>query len=331
MSIKENMRVINKERGILLEKYKLERDRDIPPSPCSYCIVYKNSEEIEQHKRYFIDRGCFGHLLINTNEDSDKCVSYYSKVGDIVGFISLVIPPRKPDDHYKPQRTLTNKNRDSWLGWVLKKSPWQEVFHTKLSSVAIEKGIICRVNVPSNMLIAGLMVVRTITENTAKIIVWNELVGYGIDPTYAYLASFFFEPNKASTPDGYPLKYRGHFYPSAEHMAVGCDFFRDTNLIHNFLNGAIKKPRPLFKDNTIFTVNRATSIHYMWGMGDYRKSFSFAIPKVEGNSVKRGWMIDRGSNSAFEVGNKGNVFRTKEEKEMLVESITKQLDKIEEM
>lgn len=312
-----------KARKELKKQHMAARKGGYPTSFCSYAISYEDSSK----NIYRVDAGCFGGLLVRKKRN----IIPLADIETIDCFVSLVVPPRAQNS-YGGQRPLSARKRNTWLSWVLRSSPWRSAFHTKNVATAVMEGILCDVSVPSNLLIGGLMAVRAVTDNTTKVIVWNDLVEHGLDPLYAYLASHFFEPSENPTVNGYDLKFRGQIYPSAEHMALGDHFFRDESVMYNFLNEKVIHPRPAFKKDTLFTTD-GRSIHQTWGKGGGRKTWMLDVPSFKPTKEKgSGWMTSyNGRNSARSAGMGGdsvNIYSTEKEKEKLIDSITKQFNKI---
>lgn len=317
----------------LLERDAEQRKNGMNRSQVSYIIAYKDDKPSCEP---MVDRSCFGGLLDRTTNGR----SQHAVVGSIVGFISLIIPARLTAMWPGHPRLLI-KDRDQWLQWVLNDSPWKAAFRTKSVPTALKSGIVCHVNVPSNFLISGLMAIRAVTDNTRKIIVWAELVKYGMDETYAYFASHFFTPTRKKFQRDHSLGFRGQIVPSAEHMALGHYFFRSLTPMKNFLNGLVVHPRAAFKENTIFTIS-GRSIHNLWGRGFQRDVWTLDCPlivelKKKANTVVvkvAGWstsdmtiMTAAGATGAA-LPSHHTVYHTPDDKKKLVASITKQLDTI---
>ena len=64
--------------------------------------------------------------------------------------------------------------------WLLNDSPYSSVFSTKSASQAVRLGIICRADVPNNLLAGGLIAARLPTEHKVRTDVWVMLARAGI-------------------------------------------------------------------------------------------------------------------------------------------------------
>lgn len=81
---------------------------------------------------------------------------------------------------------LSPEVETAYTDWLLGKSPYKSVFVEN----RLEKGaeyFTCRANVPSNLLVGGLIAYRAIREYPDIVVAWHELVVAGGDPNLSFL------------------------------------------------------------------------------------------------------------------------------------------------
>lgn len=78
-----------------------------------------------------------------------------------------------------------------FLDWIVRHSPWQDVFHTTNGKDAFNLGVVCKTIPPANLILGGLMAIREVDEYYPKVLAWEALVGLGLSPTFAYYSTYF--------------------------------------------------------------------------------------------------------------------------------------------
>lgn len=157
-------------------------------------------------------------------------------------------------DRYKGYQDILLGFEHWYIDWILNRSPWSSVFRTRSAKVAIDKGIICRVDKPSNLIIGGLMAIRYIYENPKIVRLFGELVAGGVDENVAMIVAQYSTCNtgkKTFSMSGYGLG--GH--SSFEHS------FSYTTM-YNFINS---KPEGAggYKGGTGYS---DATINDLWGL-----------------------------------------------------------------
>lgn len=70
--------------------------------------------------------------------------------------------------------------------WLLNRSPWAEVFVTKSGKLGARRGVVCHTNVPSNLLLGGLIASRVAWEHINIMATWGKLTEAGVDESLAF-------------------------------------------------------------------------------------------------------------------------------------------------
>ena len=139
--------------------------KDIESGLQNYVVIFKDG----QVKNY-LTNPCYSALNYPDRVDNYKDVAY------IISYMS----PTFSGFNF-------TEGNIAYANWILKRSPWADCFLTKTGSYALNKGIICHGETPSNILIGGLIALRFIDEYPYIPDIWYRLVKVGIDEHLAFL------------------------------------------------------------------------------------------------------------------------------------------------
>lgn len=187
---------------------------------------------------------------------------------------------------YKDCKDILEGFEYGYMDWILNRSPWTSIFRTRSAKVAIDKGIICRVDKPSNFIVGGLMAIRYIYESPQIVRLFGELVAGGVDENTAMIVAQY------SSCDEERKTFSMSSYGPAGHSSFEHQFSYTT--MHNFINC-----KPIGSGNYIGGSGYSSdTIDALWG---FNRKYTDP-PKLAGgtpSAVKTPWGEERTNSWKF--------------------------------
>jgi len=219
----------------------------------NFALVFPKAETI-----YYYERVCYHALNYDNHE--------YTIDGGPIAFLSTI----------RPLKTVLSKDNKvaaiTFLDWTFNDSPFASVFYTKNGRNALRGGVVCHTNVDASLLIGGLSLVRELNEEPIKVVIWYELVRLGMDPLYAYVATYMLQSTEGKGFQWKKPPYNGN------HLSLPA--ILSAKYIRSFCKGKVVIKRHIFKENTNFM-----GIFNLWGHyhegGAHRFMFSKKGTKIK--------------------------------------------------
>lgn len=168
---------------------------------------------------------------------------------------------------------ITRRDALLYFDWLLNRSPWAEVFITKNSKFAIQYGVLCRTDVPGNMLLSACTAIRYVIENPRPAIValFNRFVSNGNDENTSFL-----------------LAHKVYYRMKGKTLTSHHDSVADTTDTLSFIEGKVKHKSPIYCDKpehiTVYGGKR--TVHGMFGIEREESCISCVKYKTKIEKVK---------------------------------------------
>lgn len=166
---------------------------------------------------------------------------------------------------------LTKEAHKPFLEYLFNESPYKDVFLIKDVEYCLKYGVLCNTEVPSNLLVGGLTVLRSLWEYTHIPIQWKALVDLGVQADMALLAAHIL------LKDGERYRLRGQ---GMGHRAFDPDNITKVTA-KNFFTRTPPNAKENYKDSGTYS-----SINTMWGSGG---DILFSGYKQKTTGVVMGW------------------------------------------
>lgn len=146
--------------------------------------------------------------------------SGYAHIKEINSLEAIInnIQPSKRGLH---DVTQFEKDRELFLEWLLNHSLWRSTFISKNYTEALKhKILLSDPDTPSNLMVSGMIAIRSVSENSHRSVTWAKLVRYGVDPILALLAAIRLVPTYAANmkEEGLSLIHKYDHIPLPNHM-----------------------------------------------------------------------------------------------------------------
>lgn len=164
----------------------------------------------------------------------------------------------------------TSEVQKPFMDYMMNRSPYKDIFLLKDVEHALQYGFLCDTTIPSNLLIGGLTVMRSLWEYTYIPLRWKELVDLGVNEDMALLAAHCISGRKGS----WTFTKQGSGHRAFEPDTMSRD------VIKNFLKRKMANPQGSLRDTKTYS-----HITALWGTG--LPFFSLYIPKIK--KVKEVW------------------------------------------
>ena len=198
---------------------------------CSYQIVY-DDKKIDSH----INDICFARMGANPLD----------KVNLVIVYPHTLV---KKNDENKGV-VVEDYERDMWLDYILKESPFKNIFLTKEPSVALSHGVFIDPANPANVIVGGATLLRYLAEFPLIVKDWYHLVSEGVDKDVALLAASVLAKEETK----WIVRDRGSNHTLFSNISI--------EIFENYLKGTFVR-----KDKSFVTGSRYTlgSIQNMFG------------------------------------------------------------------
>lgn len=171
---------------------------------------------------------------------------------------------------------VSEELRKRFLEYIVQRSPYKDVFLIKDVDHIIKYGMLCQTEVPSNLLVGALTVVRSLWEYIDIPLMWEELVNEGVEENLALLAAHKVQKNAK---ENYTTGKLSSNHRAFESASLG------DSIVKAFLSRKPASPEKNYVDTGHYA-----KIQSLWGVACRNPIFKGYKGKV--SKKTKGWELD---------------------------------------